>query len=87
MLVQAKSRESRATGQDVANTFINAAQKMLVNDVEDNQRIGHFGAKWIKENTTSRREGSKVSVLTHCNTGYAKPGFLSQPDWIEWKFS
>jgi methylthioribose-1-phosphate isomerase len=71
-VVQAKSKESGTTGEDVAKAFINAAEKMLVDDLQDNQRIGHFGAKWIKENTTSTQKGSKVSVLTHCNTGYVR---------------
>lgn len=69
VIVQARARLPGTTGEEVAKEFINAAEKMLLNDVNDNQRIGHNGANWIKENTTKGRAGEKLSVLTHCNTG------------------
>lgn len=56
-------------GEEVANTFIRAADAMLKNDFEDNERIGHNGAEWIAKHAT--KPGHQVSVLTHCNTGYA----------------
>ena len=56
-----------ATGLGVYESFIEAAEQMLVDDIQDNENIGRYGADWILERTP---EGEKVSVLTHCNTGY-----------------
>lgn len=57
-----------ATGADVVETYLAAAEKMLVDDVQDNRNIGDNGARWIAENAGG--EDGKVKVLTHCNTGY-----------------
>jgi len=54
------------TGDDVVGRYLQAAEKMLVDDVDDNQRIGDFGAQWILNNASGQ---DKVAVLTHCNTG------------------
>ncbi|KAG2182495.1 hypothetical protein INT43_007426 [Umbelopsis isabellina] len=50
---------------DIVDTYVKAAETMLEEDVKDNKNIGAHGAKFILENSKS----SKVSVLTHCNTG------------------
>jgi len=68
-LVLNRAKVSGSLGREVADTFIQAAEAMLGNDLEDNQRIGHNGAEWIA--TYAAKPGqSQVAVLTHCNTGY-----------------
>ena len=65
----------------IAKTYIYAAEAMLEKDVQDNEAIGHHGAQWIlgqarAEHVLNGHDGNgtsstgKVSVLTHCNTGY-----------------
>ncbi|KAL7275064.1 S-methyl-5-thioribose-1-phosphate isomerase [Rhizina undulata] len=56
------------SGQDVVERYVAAAERMLVDDVQDNENIGKFGAEWILQNARTEKDG-KVSVLTHCNTG------------------
>ncbi|KAF8247452.1 putative translation initiation factor [Wilcoxina mikolae CBS 423.85] len=53
-------------GNQVVERYIQAAEKMLVDDVADNKNIGDFGAQWILDNAGGEQ---KVAVLTHCNTG------------------
>ena len=65
----AKGQE-KATIETVADTYVRAAEQMLVDDVRDNERIGAFGAQWILKKTERGGKG-KVGILTHCNTGYA----------------
>ncbi|KAF2749917.1 putative translation initiation factor [Sporormia fimetaria CBS 119925] len=62
------AREEGASGRSVREGYVRAAEKMLVDDVSDNENIGRFGAEWIVENTEAGRKGP-VSMLTHCNTG------------------
>ncbi|PIA15755.1 Methylthioribose-1-phosphate isomerase [Coemansia reversa NRRL 1564] len=50
---------------DVCDCYILAAEKMLVDDVLDNKRIGQYGSEFIEK----RLGGRKVNLLTHCNTG------------------
>ena len=42
--------------------------KALEIDIQTNRRIGDFGAEHILQNS-ARQNGTKVNVLTHCNTG------------------
>ena len=63
-----------ATAESVRAAYIEAAEKMLVDDVDDNQAIGQFGTNWIKKNLIVGNSNGKVAVLTHCNTGFV---FLS----------
>ncbi len=58
-----------ATGDAVRTAYVEAAEKMLVDDVSDNENIGQHGADWIMKNTEAGKKGP-VSMLTHCNTGY-----------------
>lgn len=67
-LVEARANQPGADGHDVVAAFIQAAEAMMVKDLDDNQRIGHNGAEWIMDNAT-RTGASNVAVLTHCNTG------------------
>jgi methylthioribose-1-phosphate isomerase len=53
-------------GNKVVERYIQAAEKMLGDDVADNKSIGDFGAQWILDNAGGEQ---KVAVLTHCNTG------------------
>lgn len=57
-----------ATGASVKDAYIEAAEKMLIDDVSDNEAIGKHGAEWIVKNTVPGQKG-QVSVVTHCNTG------------------
>ncbi|OAX84320.1 methylthioribose-1-phosphate isomerase [Emergomyces africanus] len=57
-------------GKEVAEAYIEAAERMLEDDVRDNRAIGEFGAKWVLKNAVATEsEQGKVAVLTHCNTG------------------
>lgn len=58
-------------GKEVAEAYIEAAERMLEDDVRDNRAIGEFGARWVLDNAVATgSEKGKVAVLTHCNTGY-----------------
>lgn len=72
-LVWATSKQLNATDREVIETYIQAAEQMLINDVEDNKNIGNYGAEWILQNARPSDSTKKVSVLTHCNTGYLHP--------------
>ncbi|KAK6364351.1 S-methyl-5-thioribose-1-phosphate isomerase [Exophiala oligosperma] len=66
--------QPEATSDSVAQAYIAAAERMLIDDVSDNKAIGEHGARWIEQNTTvgRRRKQNKsqeLKVLTHCNTG------------------
>ncbi|KAJ5172274.1 Initiation factor 2B alpha/beta/delta [Penicillium capsulatum] len=69
-LVATQAKQEGASGQNVASSFIQAAEDMLGKDLEDNQRIGQNGAEWIMAHS-AKPGTSTVAVLTHCNTGYA----------------
>jgi methylthioribose-1-phosphate isomerase len=58
-----------ASGDAVREAYVTAAEKMLVDDVSDNESIGKHGAEWIVKNTEAGKKGP-VSMMTHCNTGY-----------------
>ena len=63
--VVSAAKSPQATGNSVKDAYVKAAEKMLVDDVSDNEAIGKHGAEWI----TRHSSGGPVSVLTHCNTG------------------
>ena len=52
---------------EVRTRYIEAAEQMLIDDVQDNEDIGQHGSEWILK---LPGVGQSVSVLTHCNTGY-----------------
>ena len=62
-LVQSTSKE---TPKQIIDTYIMAAEQMLIKDVADNRAIGDNGAKWLISQNPSL---PKFKVLTHCNTG------------------
>ena len=68
-IVKAAAQKPDADGASVRDAYNEAAERMLTDDVRDNEGIGKNGAEWIMRNTPQGREG-KVSVLTHCNTGH-----------------
>lgn len=69
-ITQDAASKERATGEAVREAYVAAAEKMLIDDVSDNEAIGRHGAEWIVKNTEAGSKGP-VSMLTHCNTGYA----------------
>ncbi|KAI7853343.1 S-methyl-5-thioribose-1-phosphate isomerase [Circinella umbellata] len=60
--VQGAAKEPK----DLVQPIIEAAEQMLIDDVQDNKNIGKHGAEYIVNNV---RDKSNISVLTHCNTG------------------
>ncbi|CAI2192068.1 20407_t:CDS:2 [Funneliformis geosporum] len=49
----------------IIEKIVKEAERMLIDDVQDNKNIGNFGAEFIlKEN-----QDKKIGVVTHCNTG------------------
>lgn len=74
-IVTESAKMPDSTGHGVATAFIQAAEAMLAKDVDDNRKIGKYGAMWISSNALSDND-SKATVLTHCNTGsLATSGF------------
>jgi len=63
------------SAETVVRRYVEAAEKMLVDDVKDNENIGRLGAEWILENARVGEGEAKgrVAVLTHCNTGFVAP--------------
>jgi len=66
--------QSDASADSVAQAYIGAAERMLVDDVSDNKAIGEHGARWIEGNTLAGKKrkqdrSQQLKVLTHCNTG------------------
>lgn len=60
---------SGSSDASVCDSYIDAAEAMLVNDVNDNESIGRLGADWIQQHCAREGSQGKLSVLTHCNTG------------------
>ncbi|KAL8679660.1 MAG: hypothetical protein Q9186_004071 [Xanthomendoza sp. 1 TL-2023] len=68
-VVKAIAEKLDSTSVEVFEAYIEAAERMLVDDVQDNERIGKYGAHWIMQNKAPGITDTKVSVITHCNTG------------------
>lgn len=59
-------------GKGVSQAYVRAAERMLQDDLRDNELIGKHGAEWILAHAQPSSAGNgtrDVSVLTHCNTG------------------
>ncbi|KIV94203.1 S-methyl-5-thioribose-1-phosphate isomerase [Exophiala mesophila] len=74
VVAQNAASKSDASAASVAQAYIVAAERMLVDDVSDNRAIGEYGARWIEANTAAGRKRrsdrhAELKVLTHCNTG------------------
>ncbi|KAL0938288.1 S-methyl-5-thioribose-1-phosphate isomerase [Colletotrichum truncatum] len=68
---QLKARIRTAPQDDAKSiiaAYIEEAEKILQKDLQTNLSIGDHGAQWLKETANASPE-SKISVLTHCNTG------------------
>ena len=63
------ARVKCATDFDISEAYIQAAEQMLVDDVQDNENIGRFGADWILRHSNLVPPAGRISVITHCNTG------------------
>lgn len=66
--------DSNASSQSVVTAYVDAAERMLQDDVADNEAIGRHGTEWIEQHTVAGRQRKKdqkqpLQVLTHCNTG------------------
>ncbi|KAH8693511.1 Methylthioribose-1-phosphate isomerase [Talaromyces proteolyticus] len=57
-----------STGPSVLEAYFQEAERMLANDLSDNQSIGAHGSKWILDQALLQGK-TIVNVLTHCNTG------------------
>ncbi|KAL8653355.1 MAG: hypothetical protein Q9226_003880 [Calogaya cf. arnoldii] len=68
-VVSTAVNNSQADSCAVMTAYIQAAERMLIDDVQDNERIGKHGAEWLLRHTTPSSSDSMVSVMTHCNTG------------------
>lgn len=49
----------------IIEKIVKEAEKMLIDDIQDNKNIGNFGAEFIAKES----QNEKFSVVTHCNTG------------------
>jgi methylthioribose-1-phosphate isomerase len=52
----------------ILNSYIEAAEKILQKDIENNKSIGRYGGLWLSQQFNATRD-RPISVLTHCNTG------------------
>ncbi|TQN66829.1 Methylthioribose-1-phosphate isomerase [Colletotrichum shisoi] len=68
---QLKARIRGAPQDDAASiiaAYIDEAESILRKDLQTNLSIGDHGAQWLKD-VAGASPDSKISVLTHCNTG------------------
>ena len=73
-IVMKRAARKKVKSDDLVKAYIEGAQRMLVDDVHDNEAIGKYGASWIQEHTIAgkRKRDTKtgeLKILTHCNTG------------------
>ena len=74
MIAKKAALQPHSTAETVIRAYITAAERMLIDDVSDNEAIGDHGALWIARNTVAgkrKREDSngELKIITHCNTG------------------
>jgi methylthioribose-1-phosphate isomerase len=67
-IVREAAGKPGATAKDVRSAYITASEKMLVDDVQDNEAIGRFGADWLLQHV-EQSQSRGANVITHCNTG------------------
>ena len=58
--------DAEHTSNAVINAVTLTAEGLLSKDKEDNERIGQYGADWIRQRCTT---SLRLRILTHCNTG------------------
>ncbi|XP_057851662.2 methylthioribose-1-phosphate isomerase [Cryptomeria japonica] len=61
-----KASTQASSPESIFQVYIEAAEKMLIDDVNSNKAIGLHGAKFILHQTN---KSHNLNVLTHCNTG------------------
>ncbi|XP_008786516.1 methylthioribose-1-phosphate isomerase [Phoenix dactylifera] len=61
-----KTAKTATEAKTVFQSYIDAAETMLTDDVADNKAIGFHGASFLP---CQLKDSGKLSVLTHCNTG------------------
>ena len=67
--VDTTTLEQAAAKSAIVDAYIAAAEEIFRKDTETNLSIGEHGSKWLLANAPVKSPESKVSVLTHCNTG------------------
>lgn len=56
--------------EELIEKVVEYAEKMLENDIQDNQNIGKHGSEWIRQQISGgENDNGKLSALTICNTG------------------
>lgn len=68
VIVNTAASKSGSDCRAVLEAYTAAAEQMLTDDVKDNEGIGKHGAAWMLEHARNSKD-TKVSVITHCNTG------------------
>ncbi|KAI1496822.1 methylthioribose-1-phosphate isomerase [Biscogniauxia marginata] len=53
----------------IIDAYITAAEEIFRQDTKTNLLIGEHGSRWLLANAPIKSADSKLSVLTHCNTG------------------
>eukprot|EP00850_Spirogloea_muscicola_P000046 SM000001S04448 [mRNA] locus=s1:211856:217072:- [translate_table: standard] len=66
--VAAKAAANTASAEDVLLAYVDAAERMLEDDIAANKAIGKYGCQAMLEDLQSRVQ-APYKVLTHCNTG------------------
>ncbi|XP_030052752.1 methylthioribose-1-phosphate isomerase isoform X2 [Microcaecilia unicolor] len=65
VFVHLEAARADATSESIRKSVIQWAEDLLTKDVEDNKKIGDYGAQHLLQ----RVPGQPVTILTHCNTG------------------
>ncbi|KAL9042723.1 MAG: hypothetical protein Q9180_000381 [Flavoplaca navasiana] len=63
VVVDTAANESNADSRTVMTAYLQAAERMLIDDVQDNERIGKHGADWLLQHTASNSSGSQAVQL------------------------
>ena len=58
--------DAEKTSAAVIDAVTLTAEALLIKDKEDNEKIGQYGADWIRQRCPT---SSRLRILTHCNTG------------------
>ncbi|KAK9149230.1 hypothetical protein Scep_007987 [Stephania cephalantha] len=64
--VVSKAALTVGDSRSVFQTYIEAAETMLEDDVASNKAIGSYGASFLR---SLHKDSDRLSILTHCNTG------------------
>jgi methylthioribose-1-phosphate isomerase len=64
-IMKQEGKNARAHTSHMRTAYIAATEKMLIDDVTDNEGIGRHGAEWLMKHSLN----TPVNVITHCNTG------------------